>query len=96
MLTITSRRRPGHDDNVEWDGLRHDSRDLLYRTPGGAVPAGTPVKLRLRTFHGDVTAVAARVFDLNANAQQILPMRLAAEDVSCYHGLDVSAATSGR
>ena len=47
----TSRRRtsssisvvaagPGHDGNVEWDGLRHDSRDPLYRTPGGAVPAG--------------------------------------------------------
>ena len=48
---------PGHDGNVEWDGLRHDSRDLLYRTPGGAVPAGTPVKLRLRTFHDDVTSV---------------------------------------
>ncbi len=40
--------RAGHaqDNNVEWDGLRHDSRDLLYRTPGGAVPAGTPVTVR--------------------------------------------------
>ena len=25
------------DNDVAWDGLRHDSRDLLYRTPGGAV-----------------------------------------------------------
>ena len=25
---------PQLDNNVEWDGLRHDSRDLLYRTPG--------------------------------------------------------------
>jgi hypothetical protein len=35
VLTILA----GHaaDNNVEWDGLRHDSRDLLYRTPGGAV-----------------------------------------------------------
>ena len=33
------------------------ARPTLYRTPGGAVPAGTPVTLRLRTFHDDVTAV---------------------------------------
>jgi glycosidase len=70
--------------NVEWDGLRHDSRDLLYRTPGGAVPAGTPVKLRLRTFHDDVTAVTARIYDVNDNVQRLLPMQVAASDVSCY------------
>ena len=45
----------GHDNNVEWDGLRHDSRSDVYRTPGGAVEAGTPVTLRFRTFHDDVT-----------------------------------------
>ena len=44
VLTI---RAPAtaHDNNVEWDGLRHDSRDTLYRTPGGAVAgrhAGDP------------------------------------------------------
>ena len=55
VLTIRSGPATAHDGNVEWDGLRHDSRDLLYRTPGGAVPAGTPVKLRFRTFHDDVT-----------------------------------------
>ncbi|MGH3071233.1 MAG: alpha-amylase family glycosyl hydrolase [Gaiellaceae bacterium] len=77
---------PGHDGNVEWDGIRHDSRDPLYRTPGGAVPAGTPVKLRLRTWHGDVTGVSARIFDVNAAAQRIEPMAFAAEGVSCYDG----------
>jgi glycosidase len=81
---------PGHDGNVEWDGLRHDSRDPLYRTPGGAVPEGTPVTLRLRSHHGDLTSATARIYDLNANAQRLLPMQLAAEDVSCYDG------TSGR
>ena len=75
---------PQPDNNVEWDGLRHDSRDLLYRTPGGAVPAGTPVTIRFRTFHNDVTGVNLRVYDLNANGQQIIPMSLAATDVSCY------------
>ncbi|HWQ15163.1 MAG TPA: alpha-amylase family glycosyl hydrolase [Roseiflexaceae bacterium] len=76
----------GHaqDNNVEWDGLRHDSRDRLYRTPGGAVAAGTPVTLRLRTFHNDVTGVRLRLYSLNAAGQTILPMTLAASDVPCY------------
>jgi glycosidase len=85
ILSIASQStQPGHDNNIEWDGLRHDSRDTLYRTPGGAVPAGTPVAIRLRTFHDDVTAVRLRVYDLNANGQQIYPMTIAASDVSCY------------
>jgi glycosidase len=81
---------PAHDNNIFWDGLRHDSRDTLYRTPGGAVPAGTPVLIRFRTFHNDVTGVALRVYDLNANGQRILPMSLVATD-SCYQaGLEAS------
>src|SRR5258705_284636 len=75
---------PQPDNNIEWDGLRHDSRDLLYRTPGGAVPAGTPVKLRFRTFHNDVTGVKVRVFDINTSGQQLLTMQPAATDVDCY------------
>jgi glycosidase len=73
-----------HDNNVESDGLRHDSRDPLYRYPGGAVPAGTPVTLRFRTFSGDVTAVKARIYSLNSAAQQVLPLSVAARAVPCY------------
>lgn len=82
VLTISSGF--AQDNNIAWDGLRHDSRDTLYRTPGGAVPAGTQVLVRFRTFHNDVTGVALRLFDLNEGAQRIIPMTLAAEDVSCY------------
>ena len=76
----------GHTQNndIEWGGLRHDSRDLLYRTPGGAVPAGTPVIVRFRTFHGDVSGVKLRVFDVNSGGQSLLTMTRAASDVSCY------------
>lgn len=81
---------PAIDNDVWWDGLRHDSRDLLYRTPGGAVPAGTPVVLRFRTYHNDVTGVKARVYDLNTGTQSIKPMTLAASDVSCYQDLPYS------
>ncbi len=86
--------RAGHgaDNNVEWDGLRHDSRDPRYRTPGGAVPAGTPVTIRFRTFHNDVTAVTLRVFDINASAQRLIPMTRAASGISCYQpGLEAES-----
>jgi glycosidase len=89
VLTIQS--GPGADNNIFWDGLRHDSRDLLYRAPGGAVPAGTPVLIRFRTFHNDVTGVSLRVYDVNANGQHVIPMTLAASEVSCYQvGLEAS------
>lgn len=82
---------PQLDNNVEWDGLRHDSRDSLYRTPGGAVPSGTPVTLRFRTFHNDVNQVKVRFYDINANGQRIENMTLAASAVSCYQaGLENS------
>jgi glycosidase/chitodextrinase len=84
LLAITVAGGTGHDNNVEWDGLRHDSRDLLYRTPGGAVPAGTSVTLRFRTFHGDVTGVSVRWYSLERAGQQIVPMELAAAGIGCY------------
>jgi len=85
VLTISG-PGTGTPNDIQWDGVRHDSRDPLYRTPGGAVKAGTAVKLRLRTFHDDVTRVRARVYDLNANAAQLLELHRAASDVSCYQG----------
>jgi glycosidase len=81
VLAILAGHAP--DNNVEWVGLRHDSRDALYRAPGGAVPAGTPVLLRFRTFHNDVTDVKVRIFSLE-QGQVFLPMEVAASDVSCY------------
>src|SRR5439155_1150703 len=81
VLTVSAGH--GHDGNVEWDGLRHDSRDTTYRTPGGAVPAGTPVTIRLRTFHDDVTGVSLRVYSLNTAGQSVKKMSIATASVSC-------------
>lgn len=75
---------PALDNNVSWDGVRHDSRDTLYRSPSGAVPAGTPVTLRLRTFHNDVTAVKLRLYSLNAGGQTLHSMTRVASNVACY------------
>ncbi|HUP86439.1 MAG TPA: alpha-amylase family glycosyl hydrolase [Acidimicrobiales bacterium] len=75
----------GQDGSIGWDGLRHDSRDPIYRTPSGAVPAGTPVRLRIRTFHDDATGVELHVHrhHIEDHFQQI-PMELAAADIGCY------------
>ena len=83
---------PRSPHEVEWDGLGHDSRDDLYRTPGGAVPAGTAVTLRLRTLHDDVTNVRIRFFSVDRAGQQVVPMELAAADVACYDAALASEA----
>lgn len=69
-----------HDDNVFWDGLLHDTRDPLYRTPGGPVPAGTPVTLRLRAYAGDLTDVRLRLWDDRTDTATVLPMTVVASD----------------
>jgi glycosidase/fibronectin type 3 domain-containing protein len=79
---------PSHDDNVWWDGLGHNSRAGLYRVPGGAVITGTPVTLRLRTFHNDVTEVSVRVWSTAAGAQSFYPMELVATTDDPPYGYD--------
>jgi len=80
-----------HDDNVFWDGLYHDSRDPAYRSPVGAVPAGTPVAIRLRSFAGDLTAVRLRVWDDRTDTQTIYPMSIVASDPAYdYWGLTLT------
>ncbi|GAP12334.1 glycosidase [Longilinea arvoryzae] len=68
------------DDNVRWTELGHDSRNTLYRTPGGAVPTGTPVTLRLRAASGDLTGARVRLWNDRLDTQTILNMSLAAND----------------
>ena len=69
-----------HDDNIFWDDLGHDSRDPLYRAPGGPVTTNTPVTLRLRAASNDLTAAKVRVWDDRNNVNMLLPMTLAADD----------------
>ncbi|MCB8936802.1 MAG: alpha amylase N-terminal ig-like domain-containing protein [Ardenticatenaceae bacterium] len=69
-----------HDNDIWWNDLGHDSRDTLFRTPGGAVEAGTAVTLRLRAASNDLTSAQVRVWDDRINAQMLLNMTLAADD----------------
>ncbi|MCB8929368.1 MAG: alpha amylase N-terminal ig-like domain-containing protein, partial [Ardenticatenaceae bacterium] len=69
-----------HDNDIWWNDLGHDSRDTLFRTPGGAVEAGTAVTLRLRAASNDLTGAQVRVWDDRLNVQMLLNMTLAADD----------------
>ena len=72
--------RPGLDNDIGLDGLAHNSRNDLYRVPGGAVTTGTPVTLRFRTYHDDVDDVTVRVWDTAASAQIFYPMQVVATE----------------
>ncbi len=74
----------GLDNNVEYDGLAHDSRDSLYRVPFGVVNPNTPVTLRFRTFHNDVSSVIIRLYDTAVSQEDKEPMSRVASDVDCY------------
>jgi glycosidase/fibronectin type 3 domain-containing protein len=74
----------GHDNNVEYAGLGHNSQDSLYRVPFGATTRGTELILRFRTYHDDVTGVRVRLWDDVAGQQSFRNMSVTASDVSCY------------
>mgnify|MGYP001083817810 CR=1 FL=1 len=68
------------DNDVDWPGLAHDSRDTLYRTPAGSVATGTYVTLRLRASSGDLTAAMVRIFNDRQNTLSLLDMDSVADD----------------
>jgi alpha-glucosidase len=79
----------GHDNQISLGSVLHDSRDAFYRSPGwattgpyrtGAVPSGTPVRLRLRAAKNDLTACSIRGWDNDASAEFLIPMSIASSD----------------
>lgn len=72
------------DNNIFWDGLGHNSRDPLYRSPGGAVTTNTKVTIRFRTFSGDATGVTLRTYNTGSGAETLISMQRVASGVGCY------------
>ncbi len=82
------------DGEISDADLAHDSRDDLFRTPFGAVPAGTEVTLRLRAAAGDVEAATVRVWDAVEELQALVTMEVVATDpTDGEHGYDYWQAT---
>jgi glycosidase len=71
------------DGKIGLAGLRFDSRDSAYRAPVGAVPAGTPVRFRLRTYANDVQSARLRLYDVDSDSESLVPLRRMAGTVKC-------------
>ena len=72
---------PTLDGRIRQQDLQHDSRDDLYRAPLGAVPAGIPVKLRLRAAAGDLSDAQARFTERSTGESWAVPMERVATDL---------------
>ncbi len=75
MFSVPMSRAASQDNNVEWgiNDVRHDTRDLTYRNPFGAVPTGTAITIRMRVRSFDLTSMNLYVW--NAHGGDLtLPM----------------------
>jgi len=79
-------------------GVLHDSRNDLYRTPGGAVVFGTKVTLRLRTLQGEADGVNVRIYSTFNQTQSIVALESVAVTPEGYElwetTLDVGTDTT--
>lgn len=71
-------------EGIDAEALYHDSRDDLYRTPGGAAPFGSAVTLRLRAATGNLDSATVRVFNTLRDRQDLVPMVVAATTPDGY------------
>src|SRR5438270_8348164 len=62
-----SQGAPGIDARA----LLHDTRNLSYRAPFGAVPVGTAVRLRLRTAHSGASSVSLLLIRKDASSRTL-------------------------
>jgi len=93
-VAVADRAPLAPDGRIDEAALAHDSRSDTYRVPFGAVPAGTPVTLRLRATAGDITEASVRVLDELEGISGLVPMEVVASDRTAgEHGVDYWQAT---
>jgi len=87
--SVAARATLAGDGKIRQADLLHDSRSDLYRSPTSAVPAGTPVLLRLRAAAGDLATAEVRITDTLAGTSESMPMdRVATDPDAGTHGVD--------
>lgn len=67
------------DNDIAYDGLRHDSRGDAYRQPYGATPYNETVTLRFRTLASDVERVQVRIYNLARGSERFYDLEATAE-----------------
>lgn len=70
------------DDNIHWSELGFNSRDTLYRSPVGAVPVGTAVRVRLKALDGDLTSAQVRIWNDRIDGETLVDMTRVASGIS--------------
>ena len=75
------------------DGLLHDTFDPSYRSPGGAVTEGTPVRLRLRTAPGAARSVTLRLYRYDAASDSTQSSNVPMSRVETGRGSDLYEVT---
>ncbi|MBI5667073.1 MAG: alpha-amylase [Chloroflexi bacterium] len=90
--------QPGAPETAGIDpgALYHDSRNDLFRTPGGAAPFGTTVTLRLRAAAGNLDSASVRVWNTREEAQTVLPMQVVATTPEGYDLWEASLDTGNK
>jgi MYXO-CTERM domain-containing protein len=63
VVAVVSAQTPGHDNNVWWGGLAHDSAQPTYRPDGEKASRADGVTLRVRSFQFDLTALFLEWWD---------------------------------
>ncbi len=88
-------RAATNDNNVEWFGLGHNSRDPFYRNPTMAVPTGQRIHLRLRVYRYDITGAVVRVWNSAAGREELYSMSWETNDATYdYWGVDLPGSTT--
>lgn len=70
------------DNNIHWNELGFNSRDPLYRSPVGAVPVGTAVRVRLKALDGDLTSAQVRIWNDRIDGETLVDMSIVASNVT--------------
>ena len=71
-----------NDNNVEWGGVGHNTRDAFYRNLYGAIPTGQSVTLKLRVYRFDITGAIVRVWNSAIGQEQLYSMSWASNDAT--------------
>lgn len=75
-------RAATNDNNVEWGGVGHNTRDTFFRSRYGAITTGQPVTLKLRVYRLDITGATARVWNSALGQEQFYPLSWVSDDAT--------------
>lgn len=92
---VTQVAAASNDNNVEWYGVGHNTRDSFYRNPTMAIPVGQAVHLRLRVYRYDITGARVRVWNSALQQEQSYTLSWESNDSTYdYWGVTIPAQST--